>query len=72
MRDAGGLFNKIHYDGPGELDQLDELCKLYFNCLALFFPSSVNVTVWTVAYALPFHARKVYDRYGVGYGTLSL
>ena len=51
LRNAGGLFNKIHVSSPGEICQLEEFCQLYFNLLSLFFPSSVNVTVWTIAYA---------------------
>ena len=56
LRNAGGLFNKVYVNNPGEISQLEEFFQLYFNLLALFFPDSVNVTVWTVAYALPFHA----------------
>ena len=40
--------------------------------LALFFPESVNVTVWTVAYAISYHAWKLYDQYVIGFGILSL
>ena len=72
LRNASGLFNKIHIVSLGEIDQLEEFCQLYFNLLVLFFPESVNVTVWTVASALPFHARKLYEEYGIGFGILSL
>ncbi len=40
--------------------------------LVLFFPESINVTVWTVAYAIPYHALRLYDQYGIGFGMLSL
>ncbi len=30
-----------------------------------FFPKSVNVTVWTMAYALPYRARQLYEMYGI-------
>ena len=72
LRNAGALFNKIHVQCLGEIDQLDEFCQHYFNMLVLFFPESINVTVWTVAYAIPYHARKLYDKYGIGFGILSL
>jgi hypothetical protein len=72
LRNAGGLFNKVYVNSPGEISQLNEFCQLYFNLLTLFFPESVNVTVWTVAYALPYHAKLLYDKYGIGYGMLSL
>ena len=72
LRNASGLFNKIHIVSQGEIDELEDFCQLYFNLLVLFFPESVNVTVWTVAYAIPFHARKLYEEYGIGFGILSL
>lgn len=59
LRNAAGLFNKITITFT-ELEELEEFCQLYFNLLALFFPSSVNVTVWTVGIAIPYHARKLY------------
>ena len=37
-----------------------------------FFSSDVNVTVWTVGYAMPYHATKLYESYKVGYGIISL
>ena len=72
LRNAGGLYNKIFVSNPGEISQLEEFCQLYFNLLALFFPNSVNVTVWTIAYALPYHAKQLYENYGIGFGILSL
>ena len=40
--------------------------------MCLFYPTFVNVTTWTVGYAIPYHAAKLYDMYRVGYGTISL
>jgi hypothetical protein len=72
FRNTGGLFNKIYVSSPGEICQLEEFCQLYFNLLSLFFPRSVNVTVWTIACALPYHAKQLYEDYGIGFGILSL
>ena len=72
LRNASRLFNKINLSSIGEVDQLTEFCQLYFNILVLFPPTSINVTVWTVGYAIPYHARKLYEEYHVGYGILSL
>jgi hypothetical protein len=71
LRNAGGLFNKIHTN-MGEIEQLEEYCQLYFNLLVLFFPSSVNVTVCTVGYAMSYRDKKLYEKCKVGYGILSL
>lgn len=32
----------------------------------------MNITVWTMAYALPYHASLLYDNYKIGYGIISL
>ena len=73
LRDAAGLFNRINVSlCPGYIDQLSEYCELYFNLFSLFFPNSVNITVWTVGYAIPYHAKQIYDKYNVGYGIISL
>ena len=72
LRTAGGLINKIFIDNPVKIVQLEEFCQLYFNLFAFFFPESVNVTVWTVGYAIPYHAKLLYEKYGIGFGILSL
>ena len=71
LRNAGALFNKIEVS-PVDLAQLKEFCTMYFNLYALFFEMDVNVTVWSIGYAIPYHAAKLYDSYKVGYGIISL
>jgi len=71
LRDAGTLFNKLETN-TSELDLLKELCTMYFNLNSLFFSHSLNVTVWTVGYALPYHAVLLYSKYKCGYGIISL
>ena len=65
LQNAGGLYNKVFVNSPGEICQLEEFCHLYFNLLVLFFPNSVNVTVCTMAYVLPYHARRLYEMYEI-------
>ena len=71
LRNAGTLFNKVDTNSI-EIEQLKDNLTTYFNLLALFFPTSVNVTVWTVAYAIPCHASLLYEKYSIGFGILSL
>lgn len=71
LRNAGTLFNKIDTDLI-EIGQLQQNLTIYFNLLSLFFNSSVNVTVWTMAYAIPYHAVLLYNQYSIGYGIISL
>lgn len=70
LREACSIFNKVSTT-QADLQDLDENCKLYFNLMCLFFPTHVNITSWTVAYAIPYHAFKLYEKYKVGYGIIS-
>jgi len=70
LRNAGASLNKKV--SPVDIGQLQEHCTLYFNLYVLFCEMDVNVTVWTVAYAIPYHAAKLYDSCKVGYGIISL
>lgn len=70
LRDAGTLFNKVDTN-TAEINELRQTCTLYFNLLALFFPDNVNLTVWTVGYAIPYHAELLYKHYKVGCGIIS-
>ena len=71
LRNAGASLNKTEVS-PVDIRQLKEYCTLYFNLYVLFCEMGVNVTVWTVAYAIPYHAAKLYDSCKVGYGIISL
>lgn len=71
LRNAGGLFNRIDTNSA-QVTELKEVCEMYFNLIALFFPTSINVTTWTVGYAIPYHANLLFNQYKVGYGIVSL
>lgn len=71
LRNAYVVFNKL-LSTPVELLEFDENGKLCFNLMCLFYPTNVNVTTWTVAYAIPYHDFKLYDMYKVGCGTILL
>ena len=70
LREAYSIFNKVSTT-QADLQELDENCKLYFNLMCLFFPTHINITSWTVAYGIPYHAFKLADKYKVGYGIIS-
>ena len=71
LRDTGSLFNKI-YVQQTDVDALKDCCKLYYNLMVLFFPESVNLTVWTIGCAIPYCAEKLWEKYKIGYGIVSL
>ena len=52
LREAFSIFNKVSTT-QADLQDLDENCKLYFILMCLFFSTHVNITSWTVAFAIP-------------------
>ena len=71
LRDIGGLMNKVIVKENYPMD-LEGLCKAYFNLFSLFFPKQCQSTVWTLGYAVPYHAKKLFENYKVGYGVFSM
>ncbi|PFX26930.1 hypothetical protein AWC38_SpisGene8401 [Stylophora pistillata] len=71
LRDSGMLFSKVEANAVG-MNQLKHSCTMYFNLISLFFPDAVNLTVWTIGYAIPYHAELLYRQQKVGYGIISL
>lgn len=71
LRNAGGLFNRID-TSSAQVTELKEVYEMHFNLIALFFPTSINVTTWTVGYAIPYHANLLFNQYKVGYGIVFL
>ena len=71
LRDIGGLMNRVVVKQSYPRD-LKFLCEKYFNLFSLFFPDQCQSTVWTLGYAVPYHATKLYNEYKVGYGILSM
>ena len=71
LRDAGSLFNKVQVQQL-DINSLKETCSLYFNLMSLFFPENVNLTVWTIGYAIPYYAGQLWEKYKIGYGIISL
>ena len=71
LRDIGSMINRV--DIPASYpEDVNRICTLYFNIFALFFSQSCNVTVWTMGYVIPFHVKKLYDEYKIGFGILSM
>ncbi|XP_078610311.1 uncharacterized protein LOC144881261 [Branchiostoma floridae x Branchiostoma japonicum] len=72
LRDAGAIFNKVNTD-EAELKRLESHLDIYYNLHCLFLPESDRcLTVWTMGKALPYSARQLFERYGAGYGVVSM
>ena len=70
LREAVSLFSRV--DPPEDyLEALKQSCQLYFNCHSLFL-GSVTPTVWTIDYAVPYHAKLIFDRYSLGLGLATM
>lgn len=66
--DAVSLFSRIEIT----TDQLLELrvkCQQYFRANALFLPSMVTPTVWTLGHVVPQHAEELFKKYQQGLGS---
>lgn len=62
---AASLFSRIQ-TCKEELVSLEKLCNSYFVANCLFVRESL--TVWTIGKVLPYHAKLIFDKWGVGLG----
>lgn len=69
LRDAVSLFSRVETKQP-EISKLKIACQNFFNANSLLL--KVTPTVWTIGYAIPFHAQILYDEYGLGLGLNSM
>ena len=57
------------------VEQLTELsisARDYYRVNALFLPTSVNPTVWTIGHIIPAHTTELHDKYGQGLGIVTM
>ena len=71
LRDIGSLISKVMVL-PSYTQKVSDACKLYFNLFSLFFTDKCQSTVWTLDYAVPYHANLLYLNYKIGYGVISM
>ena len=71
LRDCCSIFNRFEVQ-ESDLVLLASLAKDYYRANALFLPTSVNPTIWTLGHVLPVHARYAYDTYKQGLMTVTM
>ena len=71
LRKIGVLINVVE-GSETYLSEVKHYCKLYFNLFSLYFKDRCNSTVWTLCYVVPYHAKKLWVEYKVGYGIISM
>lgn len=55
-----------------DIPKLNSLAVEYFRANAMFLPTSVNPTVWTIGHVLPMHVKQVFDSYNEGFLTVTM
>ena len=69
LRDSVSLFSRVETN-QAEISKLKTTCQHFFNANSLLL--RVSPTVWTIGYAIPYHAQILYDKYGLGLGINSM
>ena len=54
------------------MTKLSISAREYYLVDALFLPTSVNPTVWTIGHIIPAHTKEVYEKYGQGLGIVTM
>ena len=71
LRDCCSIFNRFEVQET-DLSKLKSLAEEYYRANAMFLPSAVNPTVWTIGHVLPVHAMQVYNIYKQGLLTVTM
>ena len=69
LRDAVSLFSRVETN-QAEISKLKTTWQHFFNANSLLL--RVSPTVWTIGYAIPYHAQILYGKYGLGLGLNSM
>ena len=70
LRETTSLFTRVNISRE-EILRLQSLCTDYFTCNILML-DKITPTIWTVAYAIPYHTSKFYSTFGHGLGLNSM
>jgi hypothetical protein len=71
LRDCCSIINRFDMKQVN-IDKLSVLAREYYRANALFLPTSVNPTIWTIGNVVPFRAQQVYDKYKEGLLTVTM
>ena len=71
LRDIWSIINRFDTQ-EAHLVQLKTLAEEYYRANALFLPTSVNPTIWTIGHVLPVHAKQVFNKYKQGLFTVTM
>ena len=70
LRNSVSLANRISNICKDDLPIMERECRQYFNIASLFH--TVNLSVWSMGHAVPFHTKQLFEDLGVGLGINSM
>ena len=71
LRDIVSLMNRFDISKE-QLAQLRLVASEYLRANAMFLPSSVNPTIWTLGHVVPVHAEHVFAQYNTGLSLVTM
>lgn len=71
LRDCVSLFSRFDITVE-QFTKLSISAREYYRVNALFLPTSVNPTVWTIGHIIPAHTKEVHEKYGQGLGIVTM
>ncbi|XP_031567133.1 uncharacterized protein LOC116302077 [Actinia tenebrosa] len=70
LRDSASIFSQFETN-DADVGRLTSLCSEFFNAWSIFL-GRITPTVWTIAYAVPFHPQQLVRELGNGLGLNSM
>ena len=70
LRDSASLFSRVEINRE-HLTKLKVCSQQYFNANTLLLEGA-NPTIWTIGYAIPYHAEQLFEDSGYGLGLNSM
>ena len=71
LRDCVSLFSRFDIIVE-QVTKLSISAREYYLVNALFLPTSVNPTVWTIGHIIPAHTKEVHEKCGQGLGIVTM
>lgn len=70
LQDSASLFSRVEINTE-HLAKLTVCSQQYFNANTMLL-AGANLTIWTIGYAIPYHAEQLFEDSGYGLGLNSM
>lgn len=71
LRDCVSLFSRFDITVE-QVTKQSISAHEYYRVNAMFLPTSVNTTLWTIGHIIPPHTKEVHEKYGQGLGIVTM